>query len=45
MGIRYLTGTDEALDKYAHPNRAAADQVIRGDSGAVENESRAKERT
>jgi integrase len=39
MGVRFLTGTNEAIDKYAIPSRAAADRVmasLRGDSGAAQ---------
>lgn len=34
MGVRFLTGTNEAIDKYALPSRAAAERALWGDSGA-----------
>lgn len=33
MGIRYLTGTNVALDRYAHPTRRAAEAAIGGHMG------------
>lgn len=33
MGIRFLTGTNEAIERYTHPNRSAAESVLWGDSG------------
>lgn len=34
MGVRFLTGVNEAIERYTHPSRSAADSVLRGDSGA-----------
>jgi integrase len=34
MGVRFLTGTNEAIDKYALPSRLAAERALWGDSGA-----------
>lgn len=33
LGVRYLTGTKLALDKYAHPSRRAAERVLAGSFG------------
>lgn len=33
MGIRFLTGTNEAIERYALPSRAAAERALWGDSG------------
>lgn len=44
MGVRFLTGTNEAIDKYALPSRLAAERALWGDSGAPQVGESAKER-
>jgi len=42
LGIQFLTGVIEAIEEYMHPNRTAAERVLRGDSGALPEDDCAK---